>query len=82
MHVTVRKGRDGKPDVNGAMRVLKKKLMRDGFFQELRARESFMSKGEKERKAKAAEVLVILPVRPEVSVTSHPEPLATLLTTP
>ena len=54
MHVTVRKGRDGKPDVNGAMRVLKKKLMRDGFFQELRARESFMSKGEKERKAKAA----------------------------
>ena len=54
MYVSVRKGRDGKQDVNGAMRVLKKKLMRDGFFQELRARESFMSKGEKERKAKAA----------------------------
>ena len=54
MHVTVRKGRDGKPDVNGAMRVLKKKLMKDGFFQELRARESFMSRGEKNRKAKAA----------------------------
>ncbi len=49
MLVTVRKG-----DVNGAMRVLKKKLMREGFFQELRRRESFMSKGEKERKAKAA----------------------------
>ena len=49
MHVTVRKG-----DVNGAIRVLKKKLMREGFFQELRRRESFMSKGEKERKAKAA----------------------------
>ena len=48
MHVTVRKG-----DVNGAIRVLKKKLMREGFFQELRRRESFMSKGEKERKAKA-----------------------------
>ena len=28
--------------------------MREGFFQELRARESFMSKGEKERKARAA----------------------------
>ena len=49
MHVTVRRG-----DVNGAIRVLKKKLMREGFFQELRRRESFMSKGEKERKAKAA----------------------------
>ena len=49
MLVTVRKG-----DVNGAMRDLKKKLMREGFFQELRRRESFMSKGEKERKAKAA----------------------------
>ena len=49
--VTVRKG-----DVNGAMRVLKKKLMREGFFQELRRRESFMSKGEKERKAKPLDV--------------------------
>ena len=28
--------------------------MREGFFQELRRRESFMSKGEKERKARAA----------------------------
>ena len=49
MHVTVRRG-----DVNGAIRVLKKKLMKEGFFQELRRRESFMSKGEKERKARAA----------------------------
>ena len=49
MYIKVRNG-----DVNGAMRVLKKKLMREGFFQELRRRESFMSKGEKERKAKAA----------------------------
>ena len=49
MHVTVRKG-----DVNGAIRVLKKKLMKEGVFQELRRREAFMSKGEKERKAKAA----------------------------
>ena len=54
MEVKVRKGRDSKPDVNGAIRVLKKKLMREGFFQELRRRESFMSKGEKERKARAA----------------------------
>ena len=54
MEVRVRKGRDGKPDVTGAIRVLKKKLMREGFFQELRRRESFMSKGEKERKARAA----------------------------
>ena len=49
MEVRVRKG-----DVNGAIRVLKKQLMREGFFQELRRRESFMSKGEKERKARAA----------------------------
>ena len=42
MEVRVRKGRDGKPDVNGAIRVLKKKLMREGFFQELRRRESFI----------------------------------------
>ena len=41
MEVRVRKG-----DVNGAIRVLKKKLMREGFFQELRRRESFMSRGE------------------------------------
>ena len=41
-------------DINGAMRVLKKKLMKDGFFQELRERTYFTSKGEKKRKAKAA----------------------------
>jgi|TARA_B100001287_G_scaffold269261_1_gene266528 small subunit ribosomal protein S21 len=49
MYIKVRNG-----DVNGAIRALKKKLMREGFFQELRARESFMSKGEKERKQRAA----------------------------
>ena len=49
MTVTVRNG-----DVNGALRVLKKKLMKDGFFQELRERSYFTSKGEKRRKAKAA----------------------------
>ena len=41
-------------DLNGALRVLKKKLMKDGFFQELRERSHFTSKGEKKRKAKAA----------------------------
>ena len=58
MTVTVRqvKDKDGNltSDVNGAMRVLKKKLMKDGFFQELRERSYFTSKGEKKRKAKAA----------------------------
>ena len=47
--VTVRNG-----DVNGAMRVLKKRLLRDGFFQELRERTYYESKGTKRRKAKAA----------------------------
>ena len=58
MTVTVRqvKNKDGTTtsDVNGAIRVLKKKLMKDGFFQELRDRSYFTSKGEKRRKAKAA----------------------------
>ena len=58
MTVTVRqvKNKDGTvtSDVNGALRVLKKKLMKDGFFQELRERSYFTSKGEKKRKAKAA----------------------------
>ena len=58
MTVIVRqvKDKDGNitSDVNGALRVLKKKLMKDGFFQELRERSHFISKGEKKRKAKAA----------------------------
>ena len=58
MTVTVRqvKDKDGNvtSDVNGALRVLKKKLMKDGFFQELRERSYFISKGEKKRRAKAA----------------------------
>ena len=58
MTVTQRqvKNKDGTitSDVNGALRVLKKKLMKDGFFQELRERTYFTSKGEKKRKAKAA----------------------------
>ena len=41
-------------DLNGALRVLKKRLMKDGFFQELRERSHFVSKGEQKRKAKAA----------------------------
>ena len=58
MTVTVRqiKNKDGTTtsDVNGALRVLKKRMMKDGFFQTLRERSHFTSKGEKKRKAKAA----------------------------
>ena len=49
MTVTVRNG-----DVNGALRVLKKKLIKEGVFQELRERTFFESRGTKRRKAKAA----------------------------
>jgi len=41
-------------DVNGALRVLKKRLIKDGLFQELRERAYFESRGTKRRKAKAA----------------------------
>ena len=41
-------------NVDGAMRVLKKKLQDDGVFNELRDREYFVSKGEKRRITKAA----------------------------
>ena len=41
-------------DVNGAMRVLKKRLIRDGFFQELRERTYYESRGTKRRKEKAS----------------------------
>ena len=47
--VTVRNG-----DVNGALRVLKKKLLKEGVFQELRERSFYESRGTKRRKAKAA----------------------------
>ena len=41
-------------NVEGALRVLKKKLQDDGIFNDLRNREAFMAKGEKRRRAKAA----------------------------
>ena len=41
-------------NVDQALRVLKKKLMSDGIFNELREREHFVSKGDKRRRAKAA----------------------------
>ena len=41
-------------DVNGALRVLKKKLLKEGVFQELRERTYYESRGTKRRKAKAA----------------------------
>lgn len=47
--VNVRNG-----DVNGALRVLKKKLIKEGLFQELRERSFYESRGTKRRKAKAA----------------------------
>ena len=36
------------------MRVLKNKLQDDGFFNELREREYYMTKGEKKRRSKAS----------------------------
>ena len=41
-------------NVEKAMRILKKKLTEDGFFNELREREFYMSKGERRRKERAA----------------------------
>ena len=41
-------------NIDGALRVLKKKLQRDGFYTELREREFHKTKGEKKRLAKAA----------------------------
>ena len=41
-------------NVEKAMRIMKKKLTEDGFFNELGERESFMSKGEKKRHERAA----------------------------
>ena len=41
-------------NIDKALRILKKKLQDDGFFNELRKREYYMSKGEKRRQAKKA----------------------------
>ncbi len=41
-------------NVDQAMRILKKKLLLDGFFNELREREHYSSKSEERRNAKAA----------------------------
>ena len=43
-------------NVDQALRVLKKKLMLDGIFNELREREHFVSKGEKRRHDKTASI--------------------------
>ncbi len=51
MRVTVRNN-----NVDKAMRVLKNKLQQEGFFNELREREYYMTRGEKRRKAKAAAI--------------------------
>lgn len=49
MKIEVRNG-----DVNSAIKVLKKKVMKDGMLKELREREYYESKGTKRRKAKEA----------------------------
>ena len=41
-------------NIEQAIRVLKKKLQNEGFFNELRKREFYESKGEKERRKRAA----------------------------
>ena len=41
-------------NVEGAIRVLKKKLQKEGFYTTLRSKEFFRSKSEKKRLAKAA----------------------------
>ena len=41
-------------NVEKAIKVLKKKLLKDGLFQEIRDRQFFESKGTKRRKAKDA----------------------------
>ena len=51
MKVTVRNN-----NVDKAMRVLKNKLQDDGFFNELREREFYMTRGEKKRRSKASAI--------------------------
>ena len=51
MKVEVRNG-----NVDQAIRVLKKKLQQDGFFNELREREFYTSRSEKRRRSKAAAI--------------------------
>ena len=41
-------------NMDSAIRILKKKLQRDGFYTEMREREHYRSKGEKKRLARAA----------------------------
>ena len=43
-------------DVNGALRVLRKRLVKEGIVQELREKTYFQSRGEKRRKEKAAAI--------------------------
>ena len=41
-------------NIDGALRVLKKKLQQDGLFNEMRRKEYHETKGEKRRREKAA----------------------------
>ena len=69
MTVTVRqiKNKDGTvtSDVNGALRVLKKKLMKDGFFQELRERLISQVKVKRNEKRKLVDVDISRKLRRE-----------------
>ena len=49
MKIEIRNG-----NVEGAIRILKKNLQKDGFYTELRNREHYRSRSEKRRLAKAA----------------------------
>ena len=42
-------------NLDGALRVLKKKLQQDGLFNEMRNREAHETKGEKRRRKKASD---------------------------
>ena len=48
------KVRDRGDDLNGALRVLKKRMQTEGVFNELRERTAFRSRGEKKRLQRAA----------------------------
>ena len=43
-------------NVDKAIQIMKKKLQQDGFFNQLREREFYESKGSKRRKTKAASI--------------------------
>ena len=51
MHVTVREN-----NIDGALRVLKKKMQREGIFREMKMRRNFEKKSERKAREKAEAV--------------------------